>query len=196
LRILFSWVCLIGGLLWGAKPVYDWLVLEREINTGYIVFDWTDYIKFAFPLLCLAGVLVLISLYKKHLKGYAIILIISLILNGLFHFAEIYLTNSGLPFGLIFLLTGMITLLIGSTGLAFRLKKEPTLPPILCYLAFSLSFTTLLICLLPFVSNILHDAIETPVMVGLMFLIGMIWAAIGGALIRIVSLDASRKLKV
>lgn len=62
MKKMLAWLCLIGGLLWGAKPVYDWVVLGRKINTGYKVFDWTDYIKFAFPLLCLGGILILLSL--------------------------------------------------------------------------------------------------------------------------------------
>lgn len=187
-----SLLCLVGGLLWGAKPVYDWLVIGREINTGYTAFDWTDYIKFVFPLLCLGGVIVLLALYKKQVKVSAIILFISLVLHALFHFAEIYLTDSGIPFGVLFLLTGMITLLIGSTSLFLKLKKDKTIPKILYKLALSLSITTLLFCLLPlFVSQPLNDAIEAPIMVGLMMLIGLIWAAIGSALYQIISLGTS-----
>jgi uncharacterized membrane protein (UPF0136 family) len=183
---LYSLLCLIGGVLWGAKPVYDSLVLDRKINSGLTVFDWTDFIKFAFPLLCIGGILALLSLYKKHVKVSAIILFISLILNALFHFAEIYLTHSQIPFGLLFLLTGSITLLVGSTLLVFQLRKEASIPYLLSYLALGLSVTTFLFCLLPFVSNILNDGIETPIMVGLMMFIGLFWAVIGGVLFHIV----------
>jgi hypothetical protein len=190
MKKLFAWCCVFGGLLWGAKPVYDWLILGREINTGHTVFDWTDYIKFAFPLLCLGGIMILVSLYKKQVKVSAIILFISLILNGLFHFSEIYLTNLSIPFGLLFLLTGTITLLIGATGLVFQLKKITTIPRRLYNLALVLSVTTLFMCLLPFVSHLLNDTIETPIMVGIMMLIGFVWAAIGGVLLRTISIMA------
>jgi hypothetical protein len=187
---LYAWLCVMGGLLWGAKPVYDWLVLGRVINTGYTAFNWTDNIKFAFPLLCLGGIRILISLYKKQVRGSAIILFISLILNGLFHFSEIYLTNLSIPFGLLFLLTGTFTLLLGSILLVFQLKKERNIPRVLYHLALGLSITTLSMCLLPFVSPILNDTIETPIMVSIMMLIGFIWAAIGGVLHRTLSTNS------
>jgi hypothetical protein len=183
---LYSLLCVIGGVLWGAKPVYDWLVLDRNINTGLTIFDWTDFIKFAFPLLCVGGVLGLLTLYKKHVKLSAIILFISLILNALFHFAEIYLTHSPIPFGLLFLLTGSITLLVGSTMLVFQLKKVPSIPYILSFLAVGLTVTTFLFCLLPFISNSLIDSLETPIMVGLMMFNGLFWALIGGVLFQII----------
>lgn len=135
-------------------------------------------------MLCLGGILILLSLYKKHIKVSAAILFISLILNALFHFSEIYLSNSNIPYGLLFLLSGTITLLIGSISLVLQLKKETTIPRILYRLALGLSITTFLMCLLPFVSQIINDTIETPIMVGLMMLIGFIWAAMGGSLLR------------
>jgi hypothetical protein len=187
---LYAWLCLFGGLLWGAKPVYDWLVLGREINTGYIVFDWSDYIKFTFPLLCLGGILILVSLYKKLVKGSSIILFASLVLNSLFHFSEIYLINMSIPFGLLFLLTGTITLLIGSCSLFLQLRKVSNIPRVLYHLAFGLTVATFSMCLLPFVAHILNDTIETAIMVGMMMLIGFIWAAIGGVLHRILSIES------
>jgi hypothetical protein len=191
MKKLLSLMCVFGGLLWGTKPIYDWLVIGRRINMGYTASDWTDYIKFAFPLLCLGGVVVLRSFYKKQVKVSALILFISLLLQALFHFAEIYLTGSGIPFGILFLFTGMVTHIIGSTGLFFALKKDRTIPKILSKLAISLSITTLLFCLLPFVSHTLDDAVEAPIMVGLMLLMGLIWAAMGGVLYRFAGLDTS-----
>jgi hypothetical protein len=186
LRKFFSLLCLFGGVLWGAKPVYDWLVLGRKINTGLTVFDWTDYIKFVFPLLCIGGILVLLSLYKKQVIVSALILLLSLILHVLFHFAEVFLIDSEIPFGVLFLLTGSITSLAGSTMLVFQLKKETTSPQKLTHLILGLSINMFLFCLLPFISNILNDSIETPIMVGLMMFNGLFWALIGGVLFQIV----------
>jgi hypothetical protein len=186
LRKWYSLFCIFGGVLWGAKPVYDWLVLGRRINTGLTVYDWTDYLKFAFPLLCIGGILVLLSLYKKQIKVSAMILFLSLILHGLFHYAEIYLSHSEIPFGFLFLLTGSMTLLVGSIMLVFQLKKVTPIPKKIVQLSLGISVTTLLFCLLPFISTILNDAIETPIMVGLMMFIGLFWALIGGVLFQIV----------
>jgi hypothetical protein len=186
MKKLAAWSCLVGGLLWGMKPLYDWLVLDRRINTGYTTFNFTDYIKFIFPLLCLGGLFVLLSLYKKKVRNSVIILTLALVLNGLFHFFEIYYVNSGIPFGLLFLFSGILFLLIGAIFLVLQLKGIKSILRPLFWLSWALLLNTILFCLLPFVSGGLSEEILTPIMVGLMMLTGFIWAAIGGVLIKIV----------
>ena len=183
MRKLSAWLCIMGGLLWGLKPVYDWLILGRRINTGYNPSDITDYIKFIFPLLCLGGVFVLFSIYKKRVRNAAIILVVAILLNSLFHFFEIYYTDSSIPFGLLFMFSGIIFLLIGGIVLAFQLKGDKSTSRPLLFCAEALIVNTLLILILPFVSGSLPDVILTPIMVGLMMLVGFIWAAIGAVLI-------------
>jgi len=48
MKKLYAVLCVIGGLLWGLKPGYDWLVNGREINTGYTPSDWI-IVNFCFP---------------------------------------------------------------------------------------------------------------------------------------------------
>lgn len=185
MRKLSAWLCIVGGLLWGLKPVYDWLILDRRINTGYIASDITDYIKFIFPLLCLGGVFVLFSLYKKRVRNAAIILVVAILLNSLFHFFEIYYTDSSIPFGLLFMFSGMIFLLIGGIFLVIQLKGDKRIPrPLLCC-AKALFVNTILLCIFPFVSGMLPDVILTPIIVGLMMMIGFIWAVIGAVLVKL-----------
>jgi len=186
LRKLSAWLCIVGGLLWGLKPVYDWLILDRRINTGYSASDFTDYIKFIFPLLCLGGVFVLFSLYKKRVRNAAIILVVAILLNSLFHFFEIYFTDSSIPFGLLFMFSGVIFLLIGGIFLAIQLKGDKHIPRSLRWCAEALFVTNLLFLIFPFVSGMVPDVILTPIMVGLMVLVGFTWAAIGTALVKLV----------
>jgi hypothetical protein len=191
MKKLYAILCVIGGLLWGLKPGYDWLVIGREINTGYTPSDWTDYSKFLFPLLCVGGIMVLFNLYKKSIKASATILTISLILHTLFHFSEIYMLDSNIPFGLLFLFTGLITMVFGSIILCRQLKRIQTVPRSLAHSALLLMISTLLFCLLPFVSMGLDDSIEGPIMVFLMFLGGVSWSAIGASLLSIVNSKSS-----
>jgi peptidoglycan/LPS O-acetylase OafA/YrhL len=183
LRRLTAWFCLVGGLLWGLKPLYDWLVLNRTINTGYTASDVTDYIKFIFPLLCLGGIFVLYSLYKNKIRKSIILLTLAILLNSLFHFTEMYFYGTDIPFGLLFLLTGLVFQLIGALTLTVQLKGIESHPRSLYRLAACLFVTTLLICLLPFVSGSFPEVILTTIMVVLMMLIGFTWAVIGGVLI-------------
>lgn len=150
-----------------------------------------DYSKFLFPLLCVGGVIALFALYKKSIKTSVTILTISLILHTLFHFSEIYMLDSNIPFGLLFLFTGLITMLIGSIILCLQLKRIPSVPSSLAHSALLLMISTLLFCLLPFVSMSLDDSIEGPIMVFLMFLGGVNWSAIGVSLLSIVNSKSS-----
>jgi hypothetical protein len=191
MKKIYAILCVFGGLFWGIKPGYDWLVIGREINTGYIPSDWTDYIKFIFPLLCIGGLMVLFSFYKKAFKASVTILTISLVLHTLFHFSEVYMLDSTIPFGFLFLFTGLFTTLIGSIILCRQLKRNQSIPRSLYHSAVFLMTSTLLFCLLPFVSMSLDDAIEGPIMVLLMFLGGVSWSAIGVSLLSILKSKSS-----
>lgn len=191
MRSLSARLCIVGGLFWGLKPLYDWLLLDRRVNTGYLASDLTDYIKFLFPLLCLGGIFVLSSLYQKKVCLSTIILSISLLFNGLFHFFEVYITESSIPFGLLFMFTGTLFLFIGSISLVVQLKHIKSIPRPLFWLAQALFVITLLFCLFPFVSRSLPISLLTPIMVGLMMLVGLIWASIGGVLLKKIKKDSS-----
>ena len=184
LKTIAAWFCIAGGFLWGMKPLYDWLVLDRTINTGYLASDVTDYVKFAFPLLCLGGIFVLFLLYRKVVAKSAVILAAAIISNGLFHFFEIYAPNSAVPFGLLFMFSGTALLLIGAFVLVRELKNRPEVPRTLFQSAQALFTATLLFCIFPFVSGLLSDAAATPVLVVLMMAVGWIWAGIGIVLLK------------
>ncbi|MFD1739519.1 hypothetical protein ACFSCX_23845 [Bacillus salitolerans] len=191
MRTIALWLCIIGGLLWGLKPLYDVLVLDRRINTGYLASDVTDYIKFLFPLFCLGGVFVLFSLYKKKVRASISILAVAVLFHGLFHFSEMYFPNSDIPFGLLFMFSGLVLLLIGAAFLVVQLRREKDIPRLLFRLAVVLFSITFLFCLLPFVSGVFTAELLTGLMVGFMLGIGITWSAIGIALLIIVKSDPS-----
>lgn len=179
-----AWLCVVGGVLWGLKPLYDWIVLDRSVNTGYAASDFTDYVKFLFPLFCLGGLFVLFKLYKEWIKKSARILALALLFNSLFHFFEIYFTDSGIPFGLLFLFSGTLLLVVGARLLAIELRRRKEVPRLLPLLADGLFAVTLLFSLLPFVSGSLPEAALTPIMVALMLMIGFSWAGMGAVLVK------------
>lgn len=195
LRKLSAWLCFVGGMLWSLKPLYDWLILDRRINTGYVGTDISDYIKFTFPLLCLGGLFVLFSLYKNKVRKSVIILAVALLLNGLFHFFEIYYSGSAIPFGLLFMFSGTIFLLIGAITLVIQLKANEHIPRSLFWLAKALLVSTLLFCIFPFVQGSFSDELLTPIMVVLMMFVGFIWAIIGVVLIKIINKGSSDRPK-
>jgi len=82
-------------------------------------------------------------------------------------------------------------MLIGSIILCLQLKRIPSVPSSLAHSALLLMISTLLFCLLPFVSMSLDDSIEGPIMVFLMFLGGVNWSAIGVSLLSIVNSKSS-----
>ncbi|HWL24507.1 MAG TPA: hypothetical protein VNR38_12305 [Ureibacillus sp.] len=176
---VLGWFCVIGGLLWGIKPLYDALVNGRRLNQGYIPSDPTDYISFIFPLLCISGLLVIYKLYKSAVKGSVIILIVSIVLSAAFSFFEIYFYGSGLPFGLIFLFTGTISMTIGSLYLYLQLKKAMATRDILSLTSLVLFIDNLLIIVLGFLSEVLPKEINDPLMLILMIFVGFIWAVFG-----------------
>lgn len=186
MKMAAAWLCVVGGGLWGLKPLYDWIVLDRRVNTGYVASDFTDYVKFLFPLFCLGGLFVLYSLYKERVKKAAVILAAALLFNSLFHFFEIYFTDSGIPFGLLFLFSGTLLLLIGARVLAMQLRAIKSTSRLLPPLADALFVTTLLFCVLPFVSGSLPETALTLVMVALMLLIGFSWAGMGAVLVKMI----------
>ena len=183
MKTLAGWICVAGGILWGLKPLYDWLVIGRQLNTGYLASDWTDYIKFAFPLFCLGGIYVLYVLYGNKLRKALVILAMALIFNGLFHFFEIYYPNSGVPFGLLFLFSGTVLLVIGSLVLMRQLKANKEIPRSLFRLAFALFVVTLLFCVSPFLMGMFSEQVYTVLLISLMMGVGFVWAGIGGVLL-------------
>lgn len=189
MKRLAAWCCVAGGFLWGIKPLYDWLVLGRMINTGYAPSDATDYLKFLFPLLCLGGIHILQSIYKRKVRRSAIILAAAIIFQSLFHFFEIYALDSAIPFGLLFMFSGTVLLLIGAFLLKRELQTTEAAPRPLVRLAQSLFIITLLFCALPFLCGFLSDAIETPILILLMMGVGLIFSAIGLVLLKVIQHD-------
>lgn len=183
MKIVAAWLCVAGGILWGVKPLYDWLVIGRQINMGYLASDWTDYIKFAFPLLCLGGIYVLYALYGKKLRKSLVILALALICNSMFHFFEIYFPDSGIPFGLLFLFSGTVLLLIGALVLMRQLRSTKDIHRSLFRLASALFVVTLLFCVSPFLGGVLSEQVYTVLLISLMMGIGFVWAGIGGVLL-------------
>lgn len=190
-----AWLCIAGGILWGLKPLYDWLVIGRQMNMGYQASDWSDYIKFAFPFLCLGGVYVLYTLYGKKLQKSLAILALALICNGLFHFFEIYYPDSGIPFGLLFLFSGTVLLVIGALVMVLQLLKNKEIPRSLFRLASALFGVSLLFCVSPFLTGVFSEQVYTVLLISIMMAIGFVWAAIGGVVLRMIGRKELSKKK-
>lgn len=174
-----GWFCIIGGFLWGVKPIYDSIFNGRRMNQGYIPSDPSDYISFIFPLLCIGGLLVVYSRYKKEVRNSVIILITAVILSGLFHFSEIYFYGSALPFGFIFMFTGILCMIIGSIYLFFQLKKVRGKTSLLSWTAIVLFLDNFLLIVLAFLTEVLPEQITNPIMAILMVSVGFIWSVFG-----------------
>jgi hypothetical protein len=181
-----AWVCVIGGLLWGLKPIYDAQVNGRKLNTGYIPSDPTDYIKFIFPLLCLGGLMKIYFVYKRNVRNSVMILLVAVILSGLFHFTEIYFYDSGLPFGFIFLFFSTISMIIGAMYLVLQLRRmKDSTTSLLVWCIFFLFLDNFLLVVLAFFTELLPVEMTNPIMAVLMVSIGFIWALIGMALLKV-----------
>lgn len=183
MKTMAACLCIVGGILWGMKPLYDFVVIGRQINTGYFASDWTDYVKFVFPLLCLGGIYVLHVLYSRKLKNPLLLLSAALVFNGLFHFFEIYFPDTGIPFGLLFLFSGTVLLAVGSFMLMRRISFHKEIPRVLLWLTRTLFAVTLLFCLSPFLTGLFQEQFYTMMLISLMMAVGFIWAGIGGALL-------------
>lgn len=183
MKIVAAWFCVAGGILWGLKPLYDWLVIGRQINMGYLASDWTDWIKFTFPLLCLGGIYVLYTLYGKKLRKSLGILALALICNSMFHFFEIYFPDSGIPFGLLFLFSGTVLLVMGSLVLMRELNRNKEIHRSLFRLVSALFILTLLFCVSPFLTAMFSEQVYTVLLISLMMGVGFVWAGIGGVLL-------------
>lgn len=179
---ILALLCVIGGVLWGVKPIYDMLFNGRRMNTGYTPSDPTDYIKFIFPLLCLAGLVVMKSLYQKQVRNSVIILYVAVILTGLFHFFEIYFHDSDLPFGFIFLFFGTVGLIIGSLTMFIQLRKRAS--RFLVWSVFLIFLNNFLIIILSLLTEVLPTEFTDPVLASLMISIGFIWALVGVAILK------------
>lgn len=186
MKTLAAWLCVAGGILWGLKPLYDWLVIGRQMNTGYLAGDWTDYVKFAFPFLCLGGVYVLYALYGNKLRKSLVVLALALICNGLFHFFEIYSPDSGIPFGLLFLFSGSVLLVIGALVLMCQLNANKEIRRSLFRLGAALFVVALLFCVSPFLMGMFSEQVYTVLVISLMMAVGFVLAAVGGVLLRVV----------
>lgn len=183
MKALAAWLCVAGGILWGMKPLYDWLVIGRQLNMGYLASDWTDYVKFAFPLLCFGGIYVLSVLYGKKLRKSLVILSLALMCNSMFHFFEIYFPDSSIPFGLLFLFSGTVLLLIGALVLMSQLHSNKAIHSSLFRLAAAMFVVTLLFCVSPFLMEMFSEPVYTMLLISLMMGIGFVWAGIGGVLL-------------
>ncbi len=179
MRLLSAWFGFIGGILWIAKSGYDWIGLGREVNRGYPPSHFTDYIEFLIPLLCIGSMYVLASFFRESLSKAPLVISIGLILTGAFHFSDAVFVDSGVPFGLLFLFTGLITTFFGVTLLAIRIKKSKHIPRSLFGLAVSLNLMTILLVLSPFLREFISNEQLTVVTVGLSMLIGAHWSCIG-----------------
>lgn len=177
-------LCIIGGILWGVKPIYDALVNGREMNTGYTPTDPTDYIKFIFPLLCLGALRIIYNAYKKNVRNSVLILSVAVILTGLFHFFEIYFYDSSLPFGFIFLFFGLLGMIAGSLYLFIQLRKVKGTTNLLALAVFVLFLDNFLLVVLAFLMELLPVTISDPIMATLMISVGFIWALIGVGLLK------------
>ncbi|MEH6946540.1 hypothetical protein V7068_05595 [Bacillus sp. JJ634] len=191
MKKLLSWLCIIGGFFWAVKPIYDALFNGKRWGEGYEPQDPTDYISFIFPLLCIGGLIVVYSLYKKEVRNSIMILISSAVLSGLFSFSEIYLYGSDLPFGLIFMLTGTMCMMIGSIYLFIQLKKVRSSTLFLSSTAITLFLDNFLLVALGILSDVLvlPEEISTPILVILFVSIGLIWSVFGFAILRLAKLD-------
>ena len=184
MRVKGAWLCMAGGLLWAAKAAYDWLWLDRQINRGYPASDVTDYIDFLFPLCCI-GVLYDISKRYGAAAGKApAVASTGLALTGAFHFSETYFADEGIPFGILFLFTGLLLMLLGTLRLGVRLGSRAGGHRPLAWCLSSLSAAVCCFCLSPFAAASLTDEGATAITVGLAMAIGLLWTAVGLAFVR------------
>lgn len=185
LRNLGSISLIIGGILWTGKPLYDWLILEREINTGYPPSNVVDYLSFLIPLFCLVGILGMFSVYGKKIGISSAILSLSLLLISTFYVSESYFYGSSIPSGLIFLFPGLLFLMIGAFILFSQIKHHKVIPRIFLKVALTLCALTLTFCISPFFTQQLDNKTATFITTLLMVLIGLIWSIFGICLFRL-----------
>lgn len=195
MKKILGWLCVIGGVLWGVKPIYDALFNGRRVNKGYIPSDPTDYISFIFPLLCISGIIVVYSLYKKEVRNSVMFLITALILNGLFHFFEIYYYDSELPFGFIFLFTSIICMMIGSIYLFLQLRRVEETTRSLSWTAIILFSDNFLLISLAFLTEFLPEKVTNPILAILSVSVGFIWAIFGLASLNLTKLNINKTQK-
>ncbi|WP_456277287.1 hypothetical protein [Bacillus sp. AK128] len=188
---IFTWISLVGGLLWGIKPLYDWLFLDRVLHTGYQSSDPLDYVEFLFPLLCLSGLFVLVSKFKLKLTFSITLLTIAFVLNSTFHLFETYYSLSSVPYGLLFLLPGTAFLFTGALSLVFQLYKIEQNTKAIFYIAIAFSVSSGLLCLLPFAFFFLTEGVVTALTASMMTIIGFSFGSFS-----IPFLLKSRKTKV
>jgi hypothetical protein len=172
------WLSLLGGISWGSKSTFDWLILKREIHTGYLPSGFADHIEFLFPLLCLSGLLVLSSKFKKQLTFSITILTIALLMNSMFHYVETYLSLSSVPYGLLFLLPSTAFLFTGALSLVLQLRKVEDVSKALFYITILFSVSSGILCLLPLAVIFLTESVITPLTASVMTIISFSFGSI------------------
>lgn len=158
---------------------FDWLVLKRVINRGYPPSHVTDYLDFLFPLLCIGAVWEIAQRYGAAVGKAPHALGIGLACTAAFQFSEAYLTHSGIPFGLVFFLTGHLLMLAGLLFVGRRIRNRG----LLFWSLLALFISIVSVCASPFFTQSLPIELATAVTVSLMAAVGMLWAVVGAALI-------------
>ncbi|MBM7662349.1 hypothetical protein JOC85_003156 [Bacillus mesophilus] len=172
------WLSLLAGTLWGSKPLYDWLILKREIHIGYQPSGFFDHIEFIFPVLCLSVLYLLGSTFKKQLTFSITILTIGLLLNSIFYYIETFHSLSSIPYGHLFLLPSTAFLFTGAVSLAFQLYKLKEVAKAVFYIGIVFSVSTGLLCLLPLAVIFLSESVVTPLTASIMTIIGFSFGSI------------------
>jgi hypothetical protein len=183
MRIFCAWLGLIGGVLWAFKSGYDWLGLGRLIHTGYPPSDPTDYVVFLFPLLCAGSVLAMAQHSRIRFGMSPVLLAAGLMLNGAYYYAETYIRDSGVAYGLLFLSGGSLLNLAGLSMLVYRLRQSKAAPRSLRGIAGTLFLVTILFLLSPFATESLQVEAATAITVVLACLIGLCWSGLGAIMI-------------
>jgi peptidoglycan/LPS O-acetylase OafA/YrhL len=178
-----AWLCIIGGMLWGLKPVADVMVHGRRFNQGYVPSNPADYLYFLCPLLCIGALAFLHARFRKGVRMPAFLLLVSLLLTSAFQFSEVYFFGSGIPFGLLFQFTGTVIMAAGAAWLLARLRKREK-TGWLAWPVFSLFLVNALLVVFAFASEAMPASVLSPVMAGLIIAVGFLWAAVGLSVLR------------
>jgi|GEM_PF-2400393 len=181
-KIFIAWIGTVGGVLWALKILYDAMVLERQLHEAAPPSDLTDYTEFLIPLMCISSTVLIFQRYRSQAGIAPYLLALGLLLTSGFHAAEAFLTDSNIPFGLLFFLFGSILVLIGSILLLLRLRQSDEASSWLKRSVFALCVSMFIFCLTPFVAGWLTYEIEKVVTLTAMVLTGLSWGSIGGAL--------------
>jgi len=193
LKKLLGWSGVVGGLLWGLKPIYDMSIHNRRWGQGYEPTHFLDYIAFLFPLLCIGGLIVIYGFYKKAVRNSIIFLIVAVILNAGFTFSETYFYGSGLPFGLIFMLTGLLSTMIGTIYFVLQLKRASDSNLLLSGGAITLFLVNFLLVAFGFLSDVFPKDLVDFISETLFVSVGFIWSLFGASALILTNKNASNR---